>query len=295
MADIEFITAEACPFAQRTHLTLIEKGIDFDRTEVDLGDKPDWFEALSPYGKVPVLRRGGDIVYESSIINEYIEQIHPEPAILPADPGTARKRAHLDRLRERRVHRLVLQAAARAGYRPSARARRRHRRPPRIHGGTRGSPSSVVAPTGWGPKCPLVDFDIYPHFERFAVLTHYRGVEVPAHCARLRRWLAAMAERPSVPGDAAFRRLSHQGVPRLRRRQRERRHRAATCAPLEPRGTRSCFYDPRQGNHGLARDPFKSLVVPRPIGWISTVSRDGVGKPRPLQLLQRGNPPNRLW
>jgi flavin reductase (DIM6/NTAB) family NADH-FMN oxidoreductase RutF len=36
------------------------------------------------------------------------------------------------------------------------------------------------------------------------------------------------------------------------------------------------FYDPRNDPHGLPRDPFKSLVVPRPIGWISTVSSDGV-------------------
>ncbi len=36
------------------------------------------------------------------------------------------------------------------------------------------------------------------------------------------------------------------------------------------------FYDPRINNHGLRRDPFKALVAPRPIGWISTVSKDGV-------------------
>ena len=36
------------------------------------------------------------------------------------------------------------------------------------------------------------------------------------------------------------------------------------------------FYDPRVGDHGLPHDPFKSLIVPRPIGWISTISGDGV-------------------
>ncbi len=36
------------------------------------------------------------------------------------------------------------------------------------------------------------------------------------------------------------------------------------------------YYEPSNRNHGLPRDPFKSLVVPRPIGWISTISRDGV-------------------
>ena len=197
MADIEFITAEACPFAQRTHLTLIEKGIDFDRTEVDLGDKPDWFEALSPYGKVPVLRRGGDIVYESSIINEYIEQIHPEPAILPADPG-------------RRASARIWIDYANGGFTVSfykllleRDTGRRRALADAIAGQLVFMEDEGIAKLGGGPywlgaEVSLVDFDIYPHFERFAVLTHYRGVEVPAHCARLRRWLAAMAERPSV-------------------------------------------------------------------------------------------------
>ncbi len=36
------------------------------------------------------------------------------------------------------------------------------------------------------------------------------------------------------------------------------------------------YYDPRAGDHGLPHDPFKSLIVPRPIGWISSISGDGV-------------------
>ena len=36
------------------------------------------------------------------------------------------------------------------------------------------------------------------------------------------------------------------------------------------------FYDARTNQHGLKHDPFKALVVPRPIGWISTLGRDGV-------------------
>jgi len=36
------------------------------------------------------------------------------------------------------------------------------------------------------------------------------------------------------------------------------------------------FYDPRKNDHGLPRDPFKSLVIPRPIGWISTLGLDGI-------------------
>src|SRR5215813_4375758 len=45
--------------------------------------------------------------------------------------------------------------------------------------------------------------------------------------------------------------------------------------PTRNAGTMPMFYDPRRNDHGLPRDPFKSLIVPRPIGWVTTISRDG--------------------
>ncbi len=46
------------------------------------------------------------------------------------------------------------------------------------------------------------------------------------------------------------------------------------------------FYDPRTEKHGLKHSPVTALVVPRPIGWISTLSPEGVGQSRAVQLLQ---------
>ena len=46
------------------------------------------------------------------------------------------------------------------------------------------------------------------------------------------------------------------------------------------------FYEPKRNNHGLAHDPFKSCVVPRPIGWISTVGGDGVANLAPFSQFQ---------
>ena len=37
------------------------------------------------------------------------------------------------------------------------------------------------------------------------------------------------------------------------------------------------YYDTAKNNHGLPHNPFKALTIPRPIGWISTVSKDGIG------------------
>ena len=53
------------------------------------------------------------------------------------------------------------------------------------------------------------------------------------------------------------------------------------------------YYDPRRNDHGLPRNPMLALVVPRPIGWISTVSRSGVVNLAPYSFfnLVSGSPP----
>ena len=53
---------------------LSEKNIPFQVTEIDLKNKPDWFLEVSPYGKVPVLDHDGELVYESAVINEYLDE-----------------------------------------------------------------------------------------------------------------------------------------------------------------------------------------------------------------------------
>ena len=86
MASVEIFSAEVCPYAHRTRLVLMHKGVDFSLTEIDLSNKPDWFAEVSPYGKVPSIRHDGRIVYESAIINEYLDEAFPEPALMPTDP-----------------------------------------------------------------------------------------------------------------------------------------------------------------------------------------------------------------
>jgi len=79
-----------CPYVQRAAIALAEKAIPFERVNIDLDAKPDWFTAISPTGKVPLLRvtRPADevILFESQVICEYIEESHPAPALHPADP-----------------------------------------------------------------------------------------------------------------------------------------------------------------------------------------------------------------
>ena len=86
MAVIELITSEVCPFAQRAHMALIEKGLDFTVREVDLANKPAWFEEVSPYSKVPVVKIADEVVWESAIVNEFIDERFPETPLMPDSP-----------------------------------------------------------------------------------------------------------------------------------------------------------------------------------------------------------------
>lgn len=70
----------------RTRMVLHEKGIDFEVNEVDLSNKSEEFLGVSPYGKVPVLRVEGTSLYESNIVNEYLDEVYHSPRLMPDEP-----------------------------------------------------------------------------------------------------------------------------------------------------------------------------------------------------------------
>ena len=82
---MKLIDAARCPFCARVRIVLAEKGIEFERVEVDLSDRPQWLIDLNPPGGlVPVLDDGFTLP-ESEVIMAYLEERHPEPALLPPD------------------------------------------------------------------------------------------------------------------------------------------------------------------------------------------------------------------
>lgn len=83
-----------CPFSQRCRLVLFEKGMDFEIRDVDLFNKPEDISTMNPYGQVPILVERELVLYESNIINEYIDERFPHPQLMPADP-LMRARARL--------------------------------------------------------------------------------------------------------------------------------------------------------------------------------------------------------
>ena len=83
-----------CPFSQRCRFVLFEKGMDFEIRDIDLYNKPEDISVMNPYGQVPILVERELVLYESNIINEYIDERFPHPQLMPADP-TMRARTRL--------------------------------------------------------------------------------------------------------------------------------------------------------------------------------------------------------
>src|ERR1043165_3388000 len=84
-APLTLVSHPLCPYVQRAAIALAEKGVTFQRIDVDLAAKPAWFTAVSPLGKTPVLQVGNAAIFESAVILEYLEETAPKP-LHPADP-----------------------------------------------------------------------------------------------------------------------------------------------------------------------------------------------------------------
>ena len=93
---IRLISFKTCPFVQRAVITLKHKKIDFDITYIDLANPPGWFLEISPLQKVPVLKVDDEILFESAVINEYLDEI-TGGELQPRDPlARAKNRAWIE-------------------------------------------------------------------------------------------------------------------------------------------------------------------------------------------------------
>lgn len=75
-----------CPFSHRCRFVLFEKGMDFEIRDIDIFNKPEDIAVMNPYAQVPILVERDLILYESNIINEYIDERFPHPQLMPGDP-----------------------------------------------------------------------------------------------------------------------------------------------------------------------------------------------------------------
>jgi glutathione S-transferase len=190
-ARLKLISHKLCPYVQRAVIALTEKGVAFERIDIDLADKPDWFVAISPLGKTPVLQVGDVPIFESAVILEYLEETQPGP-LHPADPlRRAEHRAWIE------FGSAVLNDVAGFYAAPDeasfkARASQLEARFARLE--------ARVAAAPWfdGENFSLVDAVFGPVFRYFDVFDEIADFGILSGKPKLKRWRKALATRPSV-------------------------------------------------------------------------------------------------
>ena len=194
-----------CPFSQRCRLVLFEKGMDFEVRDVDLFNKPEDISTMNPYGQVPILVERDLILYESNIINEYIDERFPHPQLMPADPlMRARARLMLFNFeKELFVHVHVLEserAKANDKSHDKARAEIRDRL-------TTLAPLFLKNKYMLGDEFSMLDVAVAPLLWR---LDHY-GIELSKTAAPLMKYAERIFSRPAyiealTPSEKVMRR-----------------------------------------------------------------------------------------
>jgi len=198
MAAIEIYGTANCTFVYRTRLIMTEKGIDFEFIIVDTKNKADWFLEISPYGKVPVIKHGDHVLYESAIINEYLDEVFTDKPLMPADPVLrARDRIWVDYCNTRIIPAGYAVAKSTPGPERD-KAREAAIKNLRFLETDGFGKLSGEGPYLLGGEPTLADFALYPFFERMAAHKAYRDYTVPDDCTRINKWFAAMSARPSV-------------------------------------------------------------------------------------------------
>ncbi|MEN9317005.1 MAG: Stringent starvation protein [Pseudomonadota bacterium] len=195
-----------CPFSQRCRFVLFEKGMDFEIRDVDLYNKPEDISIMNPYGQVPILVERDLILYESNIINEYIDERFPHPQLMPADPVMrARARLFLFNFeRELFVH--VQQLERRDHYKDAAKHMDKARLQIRDRL-TQLTPIFLKNKFMLGEEFSMLDVAIAPLLWR---LDHY-GIEMPKTAAPLLRYAERIFSRPAyiealTPSEKVMRR-----------------------------------------------------------------------------------------
>jgi glutathione S-transferase len=190
-AELRLISHKLCPYVQRAVIALTEKGVPFERIDIDLANKPDWFLAISPLGKTPVLQVGDTAIFESAVILEYLEETRPKP-LHPADPlARAEHRAWIE------FGSTILNdiagfyaASDEATFAAKTLQLEQHFAPLETR----------VAASPWfdGEEFSLVDAVFGPVFRYFDVLDGIADFGILAGKPKLARWRKALAARPSV-------------------------------------------------------------------------------------------------
>lgn len=198
MSKIQLYDFKSSPNCQRVRVVLEEKKLPFETIPIDLRkqeQKAPEFLKLNPYGKVPVLKDGDTVLYESCIINEYLNEKYPEPPLMPADHGKRAKirvlidygLAHLDAPYQK-LRGEMMKDKAEQNQQVIDSAKSELKKLLQRFENEIGDQPYLAG------EFSLLDADLIPRFTRLEGF----GVLSDPSLPQIGRWLQRMKERPSV-------------------------------------------------------------------------------------------------
>ena len=195
-ARLKLISHKLCPYVQRAVIALTEKGVPFERVDIDLANKPDWFLKISPLGKVPVLvvttEKGEVALFESNVICEYIEETQGGAKLHPADAlKRAKHRAWMEFGSAILGDLWGLETATDAATFESKRQALTAKFA-RVEAALRAGPYFA------GESFSLVDAVFAPVFRYFDLFDELTEHGIFGDVPKVSAWRAELAERPSV-------------------------------------------------------------------------------------------------
>ncbi|HYD96311.1 MAG TPA: glutathione S-transferase family protein [Noviherbaspirillum sp.] len=188
---LTLISHALCPYVQRAVIALKEKQAAFERIDIDLAAKPDWFLAVSPLGKTPVLLAGTAPVFESAVICEYLDETLA-PALHPRDAlQRAQHRAWIE-FASAVLNGIWSFYTAKDETAYAAAAQTLKERFAQLEQALGSGPYFGGADFG------LVDAAFAPAFRYFEVFGGASGVDLFSDAPKTRAWRDALARRASV-------------------------------------------------------------------------------------------------
>ena len=195
MAKYLLVSFKTCPWVQRAAIVLREKNVDFEFRHIDRDNRPDWFLAISPHKKVPVLSIDGKVsLFESNAIAEYLDEtiaprLHPDDPVLRAI-----NRAWTDYVPT--FSELVTGSAYaddEAAYKAAI-----GKIPVAFERLERALETQGAGPFFNGAKYSLVDAAYAPFLQRYCFLDRIRPLGLIEKFPRLKSWTETLLKRPST-------------------------------------------------------------------------------------------------
>lgn len=177
-----------CPFAIRVRMVLEEKGIPYTVIEESLREPSADLLRFHPEGRVPLLRHGDEVIYESSVITEYLDEAFPGPRLLPADPKQ-KARMRLWTYWSQTAFKADLDAFK---YAPPADEASLAAVKDRLIAHLDKLEAALQAPYLLGPELTLADVHVFPLVRQLS-----KVAGAPAFPPKVSAWLEGILARPS--------------------------------------------------------------------------------------------------